>query len=203
MPLPWELPAWNAESCIASHGSSCARSMGTRGGGNRQYSGGTGLWQGMAGLHIQQSGRCHGKAGECNRRVLEPHLGGASLGGSRVHTKQRRARTVEFVRTAGGLSCVPATVRGRAPKLQRIFLTLLEPDLRPSNGTSQPPPQPVGSGRSWSVGWVTVKRGHAKARMGVRDVVPQASGSAPPKGGTRLALGCRRQTPPRGGVTAL
>ena len=184
MPLPWELPAWNAESCIASHGSSSARSMGTRGGGNRQYSGGTGLCQGMAGLHIQQSGRCHGKAGECNRRVLEPHLGGASLGGSRVHTKQRRARTVEFVRTAGGLSCVPATVRGRAPKLQR-------------------PPQPVGSGRSWSVGWVTVKRGHAKARMGVRDVVPQASGSAPPKGGTRLALGSRRQTPPRGGVAVL
>ena len=154
MPLPWELPAWNAESCIASHGSSCARSMGTRGGGNRQYSGGTGLCQGMAGLHIQQSGRCHGKAGECNRRVLEPHLGGASLGGSRVHTKQRRARTVEFVRTAGGLSCVPATVRGRAPKLQRIFFfTLLEPDLRPSNGTSQPPP-PTGGFRQELVSWV-------------------------------------------------
>ena len=153
MPLPWELPAWNAESCIASHGSSCARSMGTRGGGNRQYSGGTGLWQGMAGLHIQQSGRCHGKAGESNRRVLEPHLGGASLGGSRVHTKQRRARTVEFVRTAGGLSCVPATVRGRAPKLQRFFFYLTRTRPTPKQ-RHQPAPPPTGGFRQELVSWV-------------------------------------------------
>ena len=172
MPLPWKLPAWSAERFIASHGSSCARPMGTRGGGNRQYSGGTGLCQGMADLHIQQSGRCHGKAGECNRRVLEPHLGGASLGGSRVHTKQRRARTVEFVRTAGGLSCVPATVRGRAPKLQR-------------------PPQPVGSGRSWSVGWVTVEwvcttKGGNSACIGL-----QTTNTPPGRGHSTLSPGSR------------
>ena len=182
MPLPWELPAWNAESCIASHGSSCARSMGTRGGGNRQYSGGTGLCQGMAGLHIQQSGRCHGKAGECNRRVLEPHLGGASLGGSRVHTKQRRARTVEFVRTAGGLSCVPATVRGRAPKLQRIFLPYSNQTYAQATAPASPPPNrwvPAGVGQlggsQLSVG--TPKHGWASEMQCLRLV-----GLHPPRG---------------------
>ena len=143
-------------------------------------------------------------------RVLEPHLGGAnlSLGISGPH-KAKASPHCGVRQNGGGSLLCAGDCPGAGPKVTAnfyfiyLFLTLLEPDLRPSNGTSQPPPQPVGSGRSWSVGWVTVERGHAEVRMGVRDAVPQASGSAPPKGGTRLALGCRRQTPPRGGVTAL
>ena len=147
MPLPWELPAWNAESCIASHGSSCARSMGTRGGGNRQYSGGTGLWQGMAGLHIQQSGRCHGKAAEGSWRVLEPHLGGAnlSLGISGPHKAKASPHCGVRQNGGGSLLCAGGCL-GAGPKVTAnfyfiyLFLTLLESDLRPSSGTSQPPP---------------------------------------------------------------
>ena len=55
-----------------------------------QHSGGTGLYQGMAGLHIQQSGRRHGKAGQRSRRVLERHLGRVDLALGDVKSTQRK-----------------------------------------------------------------------------------------------------------------
>jgi hypothetical protein len=77
---------------------------------------------------------------------------------------------------------------------------------QPENAVGRGPPNqwvPAGVGQLGGSQLSVVERGHAEVRMGVRDAVPRASGSAPPKGGTRLALGCRRQTPPWGGVIAL
>ena len=55
-----------------------------------QHSGGTGLYQGMASLLIQQSGRRHGKAGRRSRRVLELHLGRADLALGDAGSTQRK-----------------------------------------------------------------------------------------------------------------
>ena len=184
MPLPWELPAWNAESCIASHGSSCARPMGRRGGGNRQYSGGTRLCQGMAGLHIQQSGRCHGKAAEGSWRVLEPHLGGAnlSLGISGPH-KAKASPHCGVRQNGGGSLLCAGDCPGAGPKVTAIFfLPYSNQTYAQATAPASPPPNrwvPAGVGQlggsQLSVG--TPKHGWASEMQCLRLV-----GLHPPRG---------------------